>query len=164
MTKDTKVTAVLSSARSERFSASRRATLALVVAALTGIIARSARAGGALRNQASAVGVLAASTIENRGARNTMSAMASQFRNLKELGPEHRVRAIRYRHDAFEVMTADGRSSVFRESALRFKIDSSELGPRAGDPVILPAGKMSDRAWVFFASPEEIGTFIKHHA
>ena len=36
------------------------------------------------------------------------------------------------------------------------------MGPVAGKPVMMPAGMMGDRASVLFASPEEIGTFIKH--
>ena len=55
-------------------------------------------------------------------------------------------------------------SAALRRAALRFRIDSSEFGPRASDPVILAARKIGDRAWVFFASPEEISTFIKHDA
>ena len=164
MSKASKATAILSNAGSGDFSTNRRMTLVLVVATLTGMIARSARAGGELGNRARASGVSAASAIRGSGARDAASSMASQFRDLKELAPEHRVRAIRFRHNAFLVMTADGQSTVFQETALRFRVDSSELGPNPGDPVILPAGRMGDRAWLFFASPEEIGTFIKHQS
>jgi len=84
------------------------------------------------------------------------------FDDLKKLGPERQVEAIRYCHDTFHVTTADGQSSDFWEANLRFKIDSSGTGPRPGSPAIMPAGMMGDRASVFFASPDEISTFIKH--
>ena len=164
MSKVSKADAVLRAAGSGDFSTNRRTTLAFVVAALTGMVVRSARAGGEPGNRASAAAMAAASASRGDGARDATSVMASQFRDLKELGQEYRVRAIRYGHRSFQVMTADGRCTDFQEAALRFKIDSSELGPRPGDPVILPAGRIGDRSWVFFAAPEEIGTFIEHHA
>jgi cytochrome c len=89
-------------------------------------------------------------------------AMASQFQDLKKLGPDHQVRAIRYCHDTYHVMTADGESADFWEANLRFKTDSSDAGPLSGKPVIMPAGMMGDRASVFFAAPEEMSAFIKH--
>ena len=74
------------------------------------------------------------------------AAMAAGFQDLKKLGTDRQVQAIRYCHDTYHVTTAD----------------SSDTGPLAGKPVILPAGMMGDRASVFFAAPEEIGTFLKH--
>jgi cytochrome c len=88
--------------------------------------------------------------------------MTPQFRELKKLGPDHQVQAIRYCRDSYYVTTADGKSSDFWEPNLRLKIDSSDSGPVGGKPVILPAGMMGDRASVFFAAPEEISPFIKN--
>lgn len=84
------------------------------------------------------------------------------FHDLKTLGAAHQVQAIRYCHDTYHVTTADGKTADFWEANLRFKTDSSDTGPVAGKPVILPAGMMGDRASVFFAAPDEISTFIKH--
>ena len=84
------------------------------------------------------------------------------FEDLKQLGPDHQVRAIRYCHDTYRVTTADDKTTDFWEANLRFKTDSSATGPLGGKPVIMRAGMMGDRASVFFAAPEEIGTFIKH--
>jgi cytochrome c len=86
----------------------------------------------------------------------------AQFPDLKKLGPEHQVQAMRYCRDTYHVDTADGKSTDFWEANLRFKTDSSDTGPQSGKPVIMPAGMMGDRASVFFAAPEEIGAFIKH--
>ena len=83
------------------------------------------------------------------------------FANLKNFGAEHQVRATRYASSSYRIATADGDIVEFAESDLRFVIDSSALGPRNGEPVILPAGQIGDRALVFFAAPEEIATFIK---
>ena len=69
------------------------------------------------------------------------------FEDLKQLGPDHQVRAIRY--------------LAFTESNLRFRTDSSATGPHREKPVIIPTGMMGDRASVFFAAPDEISTFVK---
>lgn len=89
-------------------------------------------------------------------------AMSPQFTDLKKIGPNKQVTSIRICHDGYFVTTADGRTADFWEPNLRFKTDSSDTGPLAGKPVILPAGMMGDRASVFFASPDEITPFIKH--
>ncbi len=90
------------------------------------------------------------------------AAIVSGFRDLKKLGADRQVQAIRYCSDTYHVTTADGQTADFWEANLRFKTDSSNTGPIAGKPVMLPAGMMGDRASVFFAAPEEISTFIKH--
>ena len=91
-----------------------------------------------------------------------MGGATAPFEDLKKLGSDHEVQAIRYCHDSYHVMTADGQSSDFWEANLRFKTDSSDAGPLSGKPVIMRAGMMGDRASVFFAAPEEMSAFIKH--
>lgn len=76
--------------------------------------------------------------------------------DLKALGAEHRVTAIRHCGDAYRVTTADGRTIVIWEFNLRFKTDSSKLGPNPGHPVMLPSGMYGDRATIVFANPSEI--------
>lgn len=80
--------------------------------------------------------------------------------DLKTLGPEHQVTAIRHCQDTYEIATADGTTEPFWEMNLRFKTDGSERGPEPGKPVIVGAGMMGDRASVIFASPAEISPFI----
>src|SRR5690349_777839 len=70
--------------------------------------------------------------------------------DLKKLGPDKQVRAIRICRDSYFVTTADGHIAPFWEPNLRFETDSSDRGPRAGTPAILPAGMMGDRASVIF--------------
>jgi cytochrome c len=83
------------------------------------------------------------------------------LQNLKVVGPERQVVAMRYHQDTYEVATADGRSTRIWEPNLRLKIDSSDAGPLPGKPVILSTGMMGDRVSVIFASPAEIGALIK---
>ena len=81
--------------------------------------------------------------------------------NLRTLGPQQHVTDIRHCGDTYRVTTAAGELPPFWELNLRFKTDSSETGPVPGQPAIMPAGMMGDRASVIFADPTEISTFIK---
>ena len=81
--------------------------------------------------------------------------------DLKTLGPERRVKAIRHCGDGYHVTTEDGRAIPFWEFNLRFKTDSSPQGPPRGRPVLLPAGMQGDRASIVFASPEEISRTVQ---
>ena len=81
--------------------------------------------------------------------------------DLKAVRPEGRVTAIRYCGDTYHVTTAAGATIPFWEFNLRFKTDGSNLGPPEGQPALLPAGMMGDRAFVIFARPEEISPFIQ---
>jgi cytochrome c len=111
---------------------------------------------------ASAGQLPAATGGQSGGMQGMMGGATAPFEDLKKLGSDHEVQAIRYCHDTYHVMTADGQSSDFWEANLRFKTDSSDAGPLSGKPVIMPAGMMGDRASVFFAAPEEMSAFIKH--
>lgn len=91
-----------------------------------------------------------------------MGGMRPRFTDLKTVGPDRLVRSIRMCRDSYFVTTADGRTVPFWENNLRLKTDSGATGPRPGQPAILPAGMMGDRATVFFAAPAEISPFIKH--
>lgn len=89
-----------------------------------------------------------------------MGMGAGDLPNLKQLGTEHRVTAIKRCADGYDVTTADGTTETFWESNLRFKTDGSELGPAPGAPVIVGAGMVGDRASVIFAAPQEISPYI----
>lgn len=81
--------------------------------------------------------------------------------DLRKAPAEGRVRAITQCGDTYTVSTADGKSQKVWEFNLRFKTDSSRLGPQPGIPVIVGAGMQGDRASVVFASPGEISGFVK---
>jgi cytochrome c len=82
--------------------------------------------------------------------------------DLKAAPPEGQVSAIKYCGDTYTIDTADGRSQKVWEYNLRFKSDSSKLGPAPGKPVVVGAGMQGDRASIVFASPREFSDAIKH--
>lgn len=90
-----------------------------------------------------------------------MMGMQARKLDLKKAPPEGQVSSIRYCGDTYTVDTADGKSQKIWEFNLRFKSDSSKLGPAPGKPVLIGAGMQGDRASVVFASPGEIGGAIK---
>ena len=75
--------------------------------------------------------------------------------------PEGQVRSITLCKDVYTVETADGHREKVAESNLRFRTDSSELGPPPGRPVAIGAGRNQDGGFVIFASPAEISDFIR---
>jgi cytochrome c len=86
---------------------------------------------------------------------------APELADLKSIGPEGQVVAIRYCGDTYEITTVNGQMIPFWEFNLRFKTDSSAKGPPRGRPALVPASMMGDRAFVIFAAPEEISRFIE---
>ena len=80
---------------------------------------------------------------------------------LKNAPLQDQVTAISFCDHTYTVKTADGKVSKIWEFNLRFKTDSSELGPRPGEPVIVGAGMQGDRASIVFASPGEISALIR---
>jgi cytochrome c len=81
--------------------------------------------------------------------------------DLKKLDPENTVTTITYCPDTYRVTTADGQTWDYWERNLRFKTDSSAIGPDKGVPALFGAGMQGDRASVIFSTPEEISVFIK---
>ncbi len=117
----------------------RRTALGLVSATAASLIARIASAAPARGRSADA---------------------GAGVPDLKDVKPGERVISIGYSPGAYSVNTSDGRSQVFLEANLRFKVDSSRRGPRPGAPVMLSSGTEGDRMLVLFASPEDLGGFI----
>jgi cytochrome c len=99
-----------------------------------------------------------APTPQQRG--GGMMNMATAKVDLKAAPPSGQVTAISYCGDAYTVRTADGKNNKVWEFNLRFKTDSSTLGPFPGKPVIVGAGMQGDRASVVFAAPSEISRLI----
>ncbi len=90
-----------------------------------------------------------------------MMNMQPARQDMKNAPPAGQVTAISHCGDTYTVKTADGKVEKVWEFNLRFKTDSSELGPRPGKPVIVGAGMQGDRASVVFAEPREISAFIR---
>src|SRR5206468_11360737 len=75
-----------------------------------------------------------------------MMSMQSPKVDLKQAPKEGQVISITHCTDTYTVKTADGKINKAWEFNLRFKTDSSALGPLAGKPVIVGAGMAGDRA------------------
>lgn len=116
------------------------------------------------RNRADLIALLkvASSPGKDRPAIVDEIAQAQTAPDLKKLPPANQVKAIRYCRDTYHVTTGTGETRDFWERNLRFKTDSSALGPESGVPAIQGAGMQGDRASVIFAKPEEISAFITH--
>lgn len=84
-----------------------------------------------------------------------------QMLNLKELPPERTVEAVRYCKGQYFVSTTAGDILEFPEFNLRIKTDMSENGPAGGKPALIPAAMMGDRAFLVFAEPGEISSYVK---
>jgi len=97
---------------------------------------------------------------EKKGAIGGMG-MQARKPDLHKAPPEAQVKSIRYCGDTYTVETADGKSEKVWEFNLRFKSDSSKLGPEPGRPVAVGAGMQGDRSSIIFASPKEISEFIR---
>ncbi len=90
-----------------------------------------------------------------------MMGMGRDKLDLKNAPPAGQVRSIKYCGDTYTVETADGKVEKIWEFNLRFKSDSSKVGPAPGKPVVVGAGMQGDRASIVFASPKEISEAIK---
>ena len=90
-----------------------------------------------------------------------MMGMTRQKMDLKTAPAAGQVRSIRHCGDTYTVETADGKSEKVWEFNLRFKTDTSRLGPAPGKPVVVGAGMQGDRASIVFASPKEISESIR---
>lgn len=80
--------------------------------------------------------------------------------DLKKVGKERRVTAIRHCGDAYHVTTESGRTVPYWEFNLRFKTDSSPDGPERGKPVLAPAGMQGDRAQIVFSDLDDLKRFL----
>lgn len=97
---------------------------------------------------------------EAQGGRG-MVGMRREKLDLRKAPSGGLVTAITHCGDTYTIGTADGKTQRIWEFNLRFKTDSSKLGPLPGKPVAVGAGMQGDRASVVFASPREISEFIK---
>jgi cytochrome c len=80
--------------------------------------------------------------------------------DLKQVGKDRRVTAVRHCGDAYHVTTEAGRTIPFWEFNLRFKTDSSPLGPERDKPVLAPQGMQGDRAQLVFSGLDELKRFL----
>lgn len=80
---------------------------------------------------------------------------------LKSMPAHQRVTDVRHCNDGYHLTTADGRVRPIWETNLRIKVDTSERGPIAGQPILLASGQGGDRFTIVFSDLAEIARFIK---
>ena len=83
--------------------------------------------------------------------------------DLKKIASDNVVTSLTYCKGIYSLTTASGMNHQFKEFDLRFKTDSSEMGPSAGRPAFIKAGMGKDRAFVTFSSLAELKTFPKEN-
>lgn len=71
------------------------------------------------------------------------------------------VTALRFCRGVYEVALKDGSVRSFMEIDLGFKTDSSDKGPHAATPALVPTGRVGDRAFVIFAGLDELRGWLK---
>ena len=81
--------------------------------------------------------------------------------DLKRAPADAQVASLHYCRDTYLVRTASGKTLKVWEYNLRLKTDSSSRGPAPGKPVMTGSGMRGDRFSIVFASPRELGDFIK---
>ncbi len=89
------------------------------------------------------------------------AAQQPAMENLKQAPGDRQVLSVRYCRGRYVLGFADGSGRDFAERDLRFATDSSPLGPLAARPVLVPTGRVGDRALIIFAEPREIRTLIR---
>jgi cytochrome c len=85
----------------------------------------------------------------------------TQPADLKKAAADEQVVGLSHCRDTYAVRTADGKIHKVWEYNLRLKTDSSMQGPSPGKPVMAESGMRGDRFSIVFASPKELGGFIK---
>ena len=81
--------------------------------------------------------------------------------DLKNASPGHQVVSVRFCRGEYDVALGDGTSRRFREFDLAFKTDDTERGPQPTKPVLVPTGRMGDRAFVVFAGLAELRATVQ---
>lgn len=83
-----------------------------------------------------------------------------ELMELRSAPAANRVASVRYCGDTYTVVTETGEELHFWEFNLRIKTDGSDNGPAPDRPVLISGGMMGDRAFLVFAAPAEISSFI----
>jgi hypothetical protein len=80
--------------------------------------------------------------------------------DLRALSAARQVTAVAYCAGLYRVRLADGVEREFKEYDLSFKKDTTPLGPPAGKPALVPAGRLGDRGIVVFGRLEGTRTLV----
>jgi len=91
----------------------------------------------------------------------TAAAQQPTMEDLKQTPAARQVTSVAYCRGQYTVSLADGSARTFGERDLRFATDSSPLGPVAGRAVLVPTGRVGDRAIVVFVGPGEMTAVVR---
>jgi cytochrome c len=91
------------------------------------------------------------------------AALAQQpsMEDLKQTPTSRQITTVAYCRGEYAVGLADGSVKKFGERDLRFATDSSALGPPPGRAVLVPTGRVGDRALVVFVGPVEMTAAVR---
>jgi cytochrome c len=91
----------------------------------------------------------------------TAAAQQATMEDLRQAPPDRQVKAVGYCRGQYTIGFVDRSSRKFGERDVRFATDSSPLGPVAGRPILVPTGRVGDRALVVFVGPGEMSAMIR---
>ena len=91
----------------------------------------------------------------------TAAAQQPAMEDLGQAPADRQVKAVGYCGGQYTIGFVDGSSRKLGERDVRFATDSSPLGPAAGRPVLVPTGRVGDRALVVFVGPGEMTVMIR---
>jgi cytochrome c len=81
--------------------------------------------------------------------------------DLKQAPASRQIVPVAYCRGEYAVGLADGSVRKFGERDLRFATDSSALGPPPGRAVLVPTGRVGDRAIVVVVGPAEMAGAVR---
>ena len=81
--------------------------------------------------------------------------------DLKQAPASRQITTVAYCRGEYAIGLADGSVRQFGERDLRFATDSSALGPPPGRAVLVPTGRVGDRALVVFVGPAEMAAAVR---
>lgn len=94
-------------------------------------------------------------------AAGTVVAHNRPVADLKNLPEGQQVVTVAFCRGEYDVSLADGNTRKFKEYDLAFKSDSGANGPNPGTPVLVPTGRVRDRAFIVFSDLDELRLAFK---
>jgi hypothetical protein len=115
-------------------------------------------AGGLVARRGGELTVLAFALIAAVGAG---PAPDERLEDLRQAPSARQVPAVEYCRGRYDVKLGDGSRRPFKERDLRSGTASGARGPGAGHGVLVPTGRVGDRALVIFSEPDDIRSFVR---
>jgi hypothetical protein len=91
----------------------------------------------------------------------TALAQETSMEDLRLAPASRQVTSVVYCAGQYTIGFADGSVRKFGERDLRFATDSSPFGPPVGRVVLIPTGRVGDRAIVVFVGPGDIAAAVR---